>query len=85
MLLLRASLNRRIGPTGLASSYMAALWLAAALGAAAGWGVKLALPTLHPALGAVAVLGTYGVVFLGVAFALRIPELRMIRRFLKFL
>jgi putative peptidoglycan lipid II flippase len=85
MLLLRSSLNRRIGPTGLASSYMAALWSAAALGAAAGWGVKLALPTLHPALGAVAVLGAYGVVFLGVAFALRIPELRMIRRFLKFL
>jgi putative peptidoglycan lipid II flippase len=83
MLLLRASLNRRIGPTGLASSYMAALWSAAALGAAAGWGVKLALPTLHPALGAVAVLGAYGVVFLGVAFALRIPELRMIRRLLK--
>jgi putative peptidoglycan lipid II flippase len=85
MLLLRASLNRRIGPTGLASSYMAALWSAAALGAAAGWAVKLVLPTMHPALGAVAVLGTYGVVFLGVAFALRIPELRMIRRFLKFL
>jgi hypothetical protein len=62
-----------------------ALWSAAALGAAAGWGVKLELPTAHPALTAVAVLGAYGVVFLGVAFALRIPELRMIRRFLKFL
>jgi putative peptidoglycan lipid II flippase len=85
MLLLRSSLNRRIGPTGLAASYVTALWSAAALGAAAGWGVKLELPTAHPALTAVAVLGAYGVVFLGVAFALRIPELRMIRRFLKFL
>src|SRR4029077_12055913 len=66
MLLLRASLNRRISPTGRASSVMAALWSAAACGAAAGWGVKLAWPTLHPALGAAAVLGTYGVVFLGV-------------------
>src|SRR5215471_20691935 len=44
MLLLRSSLNRRIGRTGLASSYVATLWSAAALGAAAGWGVKLVLP-----------------------------------------
>jgi putative peptidoglycan lipid II flippase len=82
MFLLRASLNRRIGRTGLPLSYVAALWAAAALGAAAGWGVKLALPMMHPAIAAVAVLGAYGVVFLGVAFALRIPETRMLRRFL---
>ncbi len=82
MFLLRASLNRRLGPTGLAPSYVATLWSAAALGAAAGWAVKLALPPLHPALTAIAVLGVYGVVFLGIVFALRIPEVRMIRRFL---
>jgi len=29
---------------------------------------------MHPALVAVAVLGPYGVVFFGAAFALRIPE-----------
>jgi putative peptidoglycan lipid II flippase len=79
MLLLRFSLNRRIGRTGLPSSYVASLWSAAASGAAAGWGVKLVLPPLHPAVTAVAVLGAYGVVFLGVAFALRIPEVRMFR------
>jgi putative peptidoglycan lipid II flippase len=79
MLLLRSSLNRRIGRTGLPSSYVASLWSAAASGAAAGWGVKLVLPPLHPAVTAVAVLGAYGVVFLGVAFALRIPEARMFR------
>ena len=78
MFLLRASLNRRMGPTGLASSYVATLWTAAALGAAAGWAVKLALPPLHPALTATAVLGVYGMVFLGIAFALKIPEVRMI-------
>jgi hypothetical protein len=58
------------------------LWSAAALGAAAGWAVKLALPPLHPAVTAIAVLGVYGVVFLGIAFAFRIPEVRMIRKFL---
>jgi putative peptidoglycan lipid II flippase len=82
MFLLRSSLNRRIGRTGLAPAFVAALWTAAALGAAAGWGVKLALPSVHPVITAIAVLGTYGVVFLGVAFALRVPEVRIVRRFL---
>lgn len=81
MFLLRSSLNRRIGRTGLASSYVVKLWAASASGAAAGWGVKLVLPPLHPAIAAVGVLGAYGVVFLGVAFAFRIPEVRMLRRF----
>jgi putative peptidoglycan lipid II flippase len=80
MLLLRSSLNRRIGRTGLASSYVATLWFASVLGAAAGWGVKLLLPPLHPAVAAIGILGAYGVVFLGVAAAFRIPELRAIRR-----
>ena len=79
MLLLRRSLNRRIGRTGLALTYVATLWTAAALAAAVALGVKLALPVLHPALTATAVLGSYGLVFLGVALALRIPEARMLR------
>ncbi|HEX7797702.1 MAG TPA: murein biosynthesis integral membrane protein MurJ [Vicinamibacterales bacterium] len=80
MLLLRASLNRRIGRTGLPSSYVAILWFASAVGAAAGWGVKLALPQLHPAVAAIGILGAYGVVFLGIAVAFRIPEVQAMRR-----
>jgi putative peptidoglycan lipid II flippase len=80
MLLLRASLNRRIGRTGLPSSYVAILWFASAMGAAAGWGVKLALPRLHPAVAAIGILGAYGVVFLGIAVAFRIPEVQAMRR-----
>src|SRR5262249_24077426 len=80
MLLLRASLNRRIGRTGLPSSYVAMLWFASALGAAAGWGVKLAVPRLHPALAGIWVLGACGVVFLGMAVAFRIPEVHAMRR-----
>jgi len=80
MLLLRSSLNRRIGRTGLPTSYLATLWSASALGAAAAWGVKLALPPLHPAVGAIGILGVYGVVFLAVAFAARVPELQALRR-----
>src|SRR5262245_32801343 len=46
--LLRRSLNRKIGRTGLASSFIAKLWLAALGGAVIGWGIKLVLPHLHP-------------------------------------
>lgn len=74
MLLLRRTLNRRIGDTGLAVGYMARLWTAAIAGAISGWAVKLSGPSLHPALTAVIVLGPYGLVFLGGTWALRIPE-----------
>ena len=79
MLLLRRSLNLRIGPTGLAVKYVATLWAAAAVAAAAAWGTKLGLPALHPALIAAAVLGSYGVVFFGMAVVLRIPEARNLK------
>lgn len=80
MLLLRRTLNRRIGRTGLPSRYVATLWSAAAAGAAAAWVVKLNLPPMHPALVAVAVLGTFGLIFLAVSLALRIPEARAFTR-----
>lgn len=74
MLLLRATLNRRIGRTGLSAEYSAKLWTAAAAGAAVAWAVKIALPRVHPIVGAVAILGPYGLVFFAMTFALRIPE-----------
>jgi putative peptidoglycan lipid II flippase len=85
MLLLRSKLNERIGKTGLPVDYVAKLWASAAAGAAVAWGVKLALPSLHPVLAAMAILGPYGIVYFGGAFALRIPEAsvglrRLVRR-----
>jgi putative peptidoglycan lipid II flippase len=74
MLLLRSRLNARIGRTGLPASYVAQLWGSAVAGAAIAWGVKIALPSLHPILTAVLVLGPYGVVFLALTLVLRIPE-----------
>lgn len=74
MLLLRATLNRRIGGTGLPAEYLAKLWLSAIVGAAAAFLIKQGIPTLHPVVAAVVVLGPYGVVFFGAALALRIPE-----------
>jgi putative peptidoglycan lipid II flippase len=74
MLLLRSTLNRRIGPTGLPFDYLVKLWTAASAGAAAAWAAKIAVPTLHPVATAILVLGPYGIVFFGAAFVFRIPE-----------
>jgi putative peptidoglycan lipid II flippase len=74
MLLLRRTLNSRIGHTGLEAAYVARLWSAALAGAAVAWLVKIILPVFHPAVTAVLVLGPYGLVFLGITLALKVPE-----------
>jgi len=74
MLLLRGTLNQRIGRTGLAASDVAKLWASASLGAAVAWGIKLALPPLNPAVTAILVLGPYGLVFFAAAFALGVSD-----------
>jgi putative peptidoglycan lipid II flippase len=74
MLLLRSTLNRRIGPSGLPASYVAKLWTAAVAGAVAGWAAKAVAGVSQPIVNAVIVLGPYGIVFFAVTFALRIPE-----------
>jgi putative peptidoglycan lipid II flippase len=84
MLMLRRSLNSRIGHTGLEISHIAKLWGAAVVGAAAAWIVKILLPGMPPALAALFVLGTYGVLFLGITMLFRIPEaVALWRRVLK--
>ena len=84
MLMLRSSLNTRIGRTGLPASYVVKLWSAALAGAAVAWGVKLALPRVHPIVSAALILGPFGLVYFGAAVALKVPEtanvLRRLRR-----
>ena len=65
MLMLRRTLNARIGTTGISAGYLIRLWGAAAIGVAIAWVSKLALPALHPVLTAIAVLGPFGVAYLG--------------------
>lgn len=76
MLLLRATMNARIGRTGLPAAYVAQLWGSALAAAAAAWAVKLALPPLHPIVSAIVVLGPYGAVFLGATWLLGLGEAR---------
>ncbi|HEV2904965.1 MAG TPA: murein biosynthesis integral membrane protein MurJ, partial [Pyrinomonadaceae bacterium] len=48
--LLRRTLNQRIGRTGLAVAYMTKLWVAAVVSAAIAWGIKLFIGPRHPAI-----------------------------------
>jgi putative peptidoglycan lipid II flippase len=73
-LLLRRTLNSRIGPTGLPGSYSIKLWIAALLAADIGWALKLVLPQLHPIPLAAVVLGAYGIAYFGITFTLEISE-----------
>ncbi|HEY0407531.1 MAG TPA: murein biosynthesis integral membrane protein MurJ [Pyrinomonadaceae bacterium] len=73
-ILLRRSLNRRIGETGMPLSFMAKLWACAAIGAGVGWAIKLLLGARHPAIVAALVLVPYGLVYFGVASAMKLPE-----------
>ena len=72
--LLRDSLNKRIGRTGLPLSYTAKLWLAAMVSAAAGWGLKLLVTGWHPIPLAIVVLGGYGTCYFAVTFLLGIAQ-----------
>jgi putative peptidoglycan lipid II flippase len=72
--LLRRTLNKRIGRTGLAASYLAKLWLAAAGGAGVGWGIKLVIGERHPAIVAALVLIPYGLTYFGLASLFKVAE-----------
>ena len=75
MLMLRHTLNSRIGRTGLPVDFIVKMWAASLAGAAAAWAVKLNISAkLDPRLTAIAVLGPFGLVFFAVAVLLRLPE-----------
>jgi putative peptidoglycan lipid II flippase len=74
--LLRRTLNKRLGHTGVPPSTTLRLWAAAAIGAAAAWGIKLVLGSTDPIIVAAAVLVPYGLVYLGVTLALNVKEAR---------
>ncbi len=74
MLLLRRTMNARIGRSGLAAGYVAKLWASALAGALVAWGVKVVLPAVHPVAAAILILGPYGLAYFAMALALRVPE-----------
>ena len=72
--LLRHGLSRRIGPAGVPAAFLGRLWLAAAVAAAAAWGMKLVLPAGSPLLTGALILGVYGCVYLATTAAVRVPH-----------
>ena len=79
LLLLRRAIEARIGAARMSPAYLATLWLVAIAAAAAGWGVRIALPPVHPAIAAAAILGPYGIVFLGGTWLAGVPFVRHLR------
>ena len=75
-ILLRRTLNRRLGRTGVPLTVIARLWGSAAAAAAVAWGVKLALQSHHPLVVALFCLGMYGVAYFALTATLGIPESR---------
>ena len=82
--LLRRSLNKRIGRTGLPFSYSTRLWFGAVVGAAVGWGLKLMVTGWHPIPLAMVVLGGYGCTYFGVEYLFGVNQAQtVIRRILR--
>ena len=84
--LLRRKLNQRIGTTGLSFLYLVKLFIAAFVGTAVAWGLKLLLGPIHPIPLAAIVLGGFGVTYFAVTYAFNLAEARtVINRGLRFL
>ena len=82
--LLRRTLNRRIGRTGLALPFVTKLWAGAVAGAAVGWAIKLLVGVRHPVIVAALVLIPYGLTYFAVVGLLKVPEATaVIRRSLR--
>jgi hypothetical protein len=53
---------------------MLRLWTAAVVAAVLAWGIKLLVGVANPIISALAVLGAYGVVYLGLTTAMGVQE-----------
>jgi putative peptidoglycan lipid II flippase len=74
-LLLRRSIRKRVGPGEPKGAHMIKLWVAALAAGAIAVLVERFVP-FHKILEAVIVCGVFGIVYLGVGFALGVPEVR---------
>jgi putative peptidoglycan lipid II flippase len=79
-ILLRSSMNRRIGRSGLQTSYLAKLWFIGIVAAGLAFIVKLWMGNLRPVLSGTAVLSIYGMIYFGAAAAAGVPDaLKLLR------
>lgn len=76
--LLRRTLNRRIGRTGIPAAYMTKLWIAALGAAGAAWLIHRHFRHHSPVLAAVVVLVPFGTVYFSATLALGLSEIRVL-------
>jgi putative peptidoglycan lipid II flippase len=74
--LLQRGIRQRVGQVGVPIGFLAQVWVAALVAAAAGRGLLYALGPRGPIALAVFVLTLYGIIFFAVALALKLPEAR---------
>ncbi|HKM68207.1 MAG TPA: murein biosynthesis integral membrane protein MurJ [Candidatus Acidoferrum sp.] len=74
--LLQRGIRRRIGQVGVPLAFLAQVWVAALIAAAAGRSTLIALGHHGPILLAVIALSVYGVLFFGVSTLWKLPEAR---------
>jgi putative peptidoglycan lipid II flippase len=74
--MLRGSLNRRIGSTGIERRFVMQLWAMAIAASAAAFAIKMAVAGTGPRMSALAVLPVYGAIYFGLAYWMDMPELR---------
>jgi putative peptidoglycan lipid II flippase len=74
--LLRHTLNRRIGRTGVPAEYLAKLWMAALIASGIGYAIRHFFSHHSPIVLALLVLTPYGLVYFAATFALGIAEAR---------
>lgn len=73
-LLLKRSIDRRIGATSAAGGVLWTLWGAALLAAGVAWGLARVLPPVGPLMGSVLVLLVFAAVYGSVLLLARVPE-----------
>jgi len=76
--LLFRGLQRRIGPVGAGLGQLTRMFVAALVAAAVGLGVRMLTVSGHPVVTAVAVVGSFGVVYFAVARALGLSEAEVV-------
>jgi putative peptidoglycan lipid II flippase len=85
-ILLRRTLNKKIGETGLPLPFAAKLWLSAAIGGGLGLAIKYIIGPHHPIIVAGTVLGPYGLTYFAITYMLGVPEVNtVVRRFSRYL
>ena len=72
--LLQRGIRRRIGQVGVPLAFLAQVWVAALIAAAAARGILIATGHRGPIILAVIVLSVYGILFFGVSTLLKLPE-----------